>query len=102
VGNVDGVLLRERPAPTARTAEERLIPRGGVVGHHLPPLDASTLRVARGDTLVLATDGLRDGFAEDLKRGDEAGPMAELILARHAKRTDDALVVVARYLGDSR
>ena len=59
VGNVDGVLLR-----SGFSAPEQLLVRGGVVGRRLPSLELSRLTVARGDTLILATDGIQSRFAE--------------------------------------
>jgi serine/threonine protein phosphatase PrpC len=104
VGNVEGVLLRaSRPAtsgPTARS--EGLTSRGGVVGYQLPPLRSSSLRVARGDTLILATDGISSAYSSTSSASPAAGSPREIadgILARHAKKTDDALVLVVRYLG---
>jgi hypothetical protein len=55
--------------------------------------------VARGDTLILATDGIDQGFAGDPGIALAAPPTAERILADHGKETDDALVLVVRYLG---
>jgi hypothetical protein len=52
-----------------------------------------------GDTLVMATDGVRSGFAADLPLHGSPQALADEILARDGKRTDDALVLVARYLG---
>ncbi len=100
VGNVDAVLLRAGSAGSS--AAERLVLRGGVVGRQLPPLGVTVVRVEPGDTLILATDGIREGFEEKLRVSDVAGPTAARILAEHAKGTDDALVVVARYLGACR
>ena len=100
VGSVDGVLLRADRA--ASSPAERLVLRGGVVGRQLPPLGVVVVRVAPGDTLLLATDGIREGFEDKLTVSDVAGPTAARILAEHAKGTDDALVVVARYLGACR
>ena len=94
VGNVDGVLLR-----SGFSAPEQLLVRGGVVGRHLPSLEPSRLTVARGDTLILATDGIQSRFAEDPGVAFAAPPTAERILADHGKETDDALVLVVRYLG---
>ena len=56
VGNVHGVLVR--PDKKAGSPETLLL-RGGVVGDHLPQLQAAVLPVARGDLLVFATDGVR-------------------------------------------
>jgi serine phosphatase RsbU (regulator of sigma subunit) len=94
VGNVDGVLLR-----SGFGAPEQLLVRGGVVGRRLPSLELSRLTVARGDTLILATDGIDHGFAGNLGITVAAPPTAERILADHGKETDDALVLVVRYLG---
>jgi len=97
VGNVEGFLLRANAA--AIPARESVLLRGGVVGYEIPPLRPATHRVAAGDTLVLATDGIRSAFAEGLDVAVPPREMAAGVLARHAKDTDDALVLVARWLG---
>jgi phosphoserine phosphatase RsbX len=94
VGNVDGVLLR-----SGFGAPEQLLVRSGVVGRWLPSLELSRFTVARGDTLILATDGIQSRFAEDPGVAFAAPPTAERILADHGRETDDALVLVVRYLG---
>ena len=93
VGNVDGVLLRCGKPPRA------ILMRGGVVGYKLPSLHLDTIAVSPGDLLVMATDGIRSGFSAGLSIDGSPRELAESILARFAKRTDDAHVVVARYLG---
>src|SRR5881396_3494806 len=57
VGNVETVLLRADPSASRR--REAISRRGGVVGYQLPPLRATALPVSRGDTLIMATDGIR-------------------------------------------
>jgi len=99
VGNVAGALLRAGAAPGF--AGEALLARGGVVGYRLPPLRAGTLRVAPGDVLVLATDGIRSGFTEGLWTAARAQEIAETVLAGFASGSDDAHVLVARYLGEA-
>lgn len=96
VGNVEGVLLYTDPA--ARPARASLVTRGGIVGSELPRLRAEVISVAAGDTLIFATDGLRTGFVDGVP---DAPPqqLAQHILARYGKGTDDALVLVARYVG---
>jgi negative regulator of sigma-B (phosphoserine phosphatase) len=69
------------------------------VGLQLPPFCGGVLPVAQGDTLVLATDGIHSGFAEGLRREESPQQLADHILVRDAKGTDDALVLVARYQG---
>lgn len=93
VGNVDAVLLR-RSGPDAAIAT-----RGGVVGYQLPPLRSSSLSISHGDLLIMATDGLRGGFTDGVESDDAPQDVADSILARFAKGSDDAHVVVVRYLG---
>jgi len=98
VGNVEGVLLRADPRAAPR--QESLLLRSGVVGHELPPLAALLLGVEAGDTLVFATDGVRPEFAADLNAQVPPQRLADLILTRYQKGSDDALVLVARVRGD--
>jgi serine phosphatase RsbU (regulator of sigma subunit) len=97
VGNVEGMLVRADAK--AHPARESVLLRGGVLGYELPPLRASVIPVFRGDTLILSTDGIRHGFAEELTLRDSPQQIADRILAHSGKGTDDALVLVARYLG---
>ncbi len=97
VGNVEGILLRAPGA--AAPSRESIALRGGIVGYRLPPLTAATLCVSPGDTLVMASDGIRSGFVAHLAARDDPQEMAESILARYARGSDDALVLVARYVG---
>ena len=97
IGNVQGALRRFR-WPLDQT-EELLFLRAGVVGSQLPPLQASVLPVVPGDMLVLATDGVESGFAPRIDSREAATRTAQAILDRYNKRTDDALVLVARYQG---
>jgi len=94
IGNVDGVLLRTNGQPA-----EAIVGRGGVVGYQIPALREKTVRVSPGDTLIMTTDGIRGGFIGELVIDDSPQALAELILARFAKGSDDAHVMVARYLG---
>ncbi len=97
VGNVVGVLLRRSETPVP--VEKSLLLRAGVVGLQLPPsLDADSVRVSEGDTLVFATDGIDSNFARGLAASQPPQKAAESILAHHCKTTDDALVLVVRFL----
>jgi negative regulator of sigma-B (phosphoserine phosphatase) len=55
--------------------------------------------VAVGDTLIFTTDGIRNGFnvAPHLKNPPQK--IATQILSEESKGNDDALVLVARYVG---
>jgi phosphoserine phosphatase RsbX len=97
LGNVEGILFR---APSnARLGREALVLRGGVVGSRLPSIRAASLPVGPGDTLIFATDGIRADFSEHAQLGQTPRQLADRILASCAKASDDALVLVARYLG---
>lgn len=97
VGNVEGRLLRAKV--DAGYPSESVLLRSGLIGLQLPPLQASVLPVAPGDLLVLATDGIRYGFDVRIRPGESPRQIADSILKEHFKGTDDALVLVARYLG---
>ncbi len=99
VGNVAAMLLRT--GSTDHSRRESLLLRGGVVGFQLPALSEEVLAVAPGDTLLLATDGVRPGFAEGLVLGPPPQELAERILAQHLKGSDDALVLVVQFLGSA-
>jgi hypothetical protein len=96
VGNVEGFLLHRNTA--LAHGQEALLLRGGVIGDRLPTLSTSTLRVGHGDVLIFATDGIRPGFTEHINGEEVPQRMAEKILDQYGRDTDDALVLVARYL----
>jgi serine/threonine protein phosphatase PrpC len=98
VGNVDAVLIRASPEVYPRA--EHVLLRAGVIGHRLPPLYAAVLTVGDGDTLVMATDGVRGGFAQAVRNGDDPQETADRILAGFSTRSDDALVLVGRFKAD--
>jgi negative regulator of sigma-B (phosphoserine phosphatase) len=97
VGNVEGVLLSMDVNHRHRQAFMML--RGGVVGYQLPPLRATVVPIRHGDTLILATDGIRSGFATRVNLSQTPQHMAADILARYDKGTDDAMVLVVRWHG---
>jgi len=100
VGNVRGILLPG--GGTWSDKEDSLLQRPGVVGSHLPRLQAAVVPLTAGDTVVFSTDGIEDGYDRASVRGLPPQRAADLILARHAKRNDDALVLIARYRGNAR
>jgi phosphoserine phosphatase RsbX len=97
VGNVEGRLLRAdiESSPT----HESLVQRGGVIGYQLPSLRGTVIPVAPGDTLLFFTDGIESGFTVVLPLVGPPQRVAEHIMAQHRRGTDDALVLVARYIG---
>jgi serine phosphatase RsbU (regulator of sigma subunit) len=95
IGNVEGRLIRA----TGRHLNESVLLRGGVVGYQLPPLQVSLLPVAPGDLLIFATDGVDAAFDGHVDVSESPARMSERILNEYFKGSDDALVLVARYLG---
>ncbi len=99
VGNVTGMIVRPGDS-VDEPARDFVLLRGGVVGHLLPGLRPSVMQVAPGDLFILATDGISIEFMTEERLTQPPQGIAERILARHAVRTDDALVLVARYIGE--
>jgi phosphoserine phosphatase RsbX len=99
VGNVQGVLMRADAKNG--NAQESLLLRAGVVGSQLPALQGTVLPIARGDTLFLATDGVRSDFSMTLSARENPQRAADRILAQYRSGNDDALVLVARLTGIS-
>jgi phosphoserine phosphatase RsbX len=100
VGNVGGLLVHS--AEGGKRANDALMLSNGVVGLRLPPLHPTAVKVAPGDTLVFATDGIRAGFEERMIIFEKPDETAQCILARDGLETDDALVLVATYQGRPR
>jgi phosphoserine phosphatase RsbX len=92
VGNVEAWLFgRGRPAA--------LLLRPGVVGEALPPAQPVREQLRRGDVVVLVSDGVGSGFVDAFEAIGSPQRIADAILDGYARESDDAVVVVARYLG---
>ncbi len=104
IGNVDGQLLHINASTPTRAS---LLMRSGVVGYQLPPLHAYRRSVSAGDLLIFTTDGIHSDFVTSISVNDPllhhqpVQEIADRLLARFGKMTDDALVLVIRYLGTS-
>jgi hypothetical protein len=97
VGNVEAMLFHRGPGHIFKP--DRLLLRNGIVGYRLPPIRAEVLPVKPLDTLILVTDGIDPAFDEGVNLDDDPKTIADGVLARHHTGDDDALVLVARYLG---
>jgi len=93
VGNVEAMMLR------ADGTREALSLRSGVVGYQIPSLRVVSLPILPGDLLIFVTDGIDGAFSQDIQPGESPDIVAANILSLYAKETDDALTLVARYLG---
>jgi len=99
VGNVQGMLVRA--GARKGKVQETLLLRGGVVGAQLPPLQATVLPIAAGDTLVFATDGIRGSFIETLSPLESPQHAADRVLQGYRRGNDDALIFFGRFTGAS-
>lgn len=97
VGNVEARFVRAGAGIDAR--HDSPVVLGGVVGYNLPQVRMGTVPLEPGDAVVLATDGVAADYSASLEPGVPAQQLAERVLERHGKGTDDALAVVVRYLG---
>jgi len=97
VGNVQGVLMRANA--NGGNAQESLLLRAGVIGSQLPSLQATVLPISRGDTVIFATDGIRNDFSSTLSPRENPQRAADRILQQYRSGNDDALVLVARLTG---
>lgn len=95
VGNVGGMLLRADLGN--RPSRITLVPSAGFIGAEQTRPTSRSVPLALGDTVVLFSDGVRDGFAESLVLSNSPQEIADFVITRHVKGNDDALVLVARY-----
>jgi phosphoserine phosphatase RsbX len=96
VGNVEARLVRG--AAVYGDRHDSALVLGGVVGYNLPAIRPSSFDLRRGDAVAFATDGIETDFSASLTPGLPAQKLAERILERHARDTDDALAAVVRYV----
>ena len=97
VGNVEARLVRGAAVYGER--HESALVLGGVVGYNLPAFRPATTELRPGDAVAFATDGIEADYSVSLAPGVPAQRLAERILERHVKGTDDALAVVVRFVG---
>jgi hypothetical protein len=100
IGNVEGVRLRIGEG--AEVSTESIPLRGGVVGYQLPIVRPALSSLRPLDTLIFATDGVQSGFVKGLTARHlsvQPQQLADHLLDAYGKDTDDALVLVVRYLG---
>jgi negative regulator of sigma-B (phosphoserine phosphatase) len=96
VGNVEGVLVRVDP----KVKRQSIIQHGGIVGYQLPRLPpVENIALHPGDRLCFATDGIKNGFAESVNLKDTVEKIAAQVLVKFEDVRDDALVLVAEYVG---
>lgn len=96
IGNVEGILVYA--APDAK--RQAIIQHGGIVGYQLPRVPPiGSLPLHPGDRLCFATDGIKSGFAEAVSLKDPVEESAARVLEKYEDVRDDALVLIAEFVG---
>ncbi|WP_348536799.1 stage II sporulation protein M [Nocardia carnea] len=98
VGNVDSQVVTV--GPTGPQISATVLQSGGIVGYRLPPnLQPQTVPVRPGDLLLMSTDGVVVEPDAGIDLAASTADIARELVDRHAKDTDDALVLAARVRG---
>lgn len=100
IGNVRANLLAKGVSGVQVRSSARLV--GGIVGYRIPETrPAQVVPIRTGDLLMLTSDGISDDYLEHIDFAASATDIAEQVLIKHAKDTDDAMVLAARHRGIS-
>jgi serine phosphatase RsbU (regulator of sigma subunit) len=98
IGNVSANLVAKSASGVQLRSSARLT--GGIVGYRIPEISpAQVVPIRTGDLLVIASDGITDDHLDHIDFAAPARDIAEQILAKHAKESDDALVLAVRHRG---
>lgn len=98
VGNVQGILV---PGGNSNGKDyQSLVSRKGIVGYKLPSLQASVLPISVGDMLIFTTDGVQNSYIDNVDANNEPQEVVEFIASNYFKKSDDALILAARFLGE--
>lgn len=98
VGNVTANLVAKDVTGTRIRSAARLT--AGIVGYRIAEITpAQLVQIRAGDLIVIATDGLAADHLQHIDFAASATTIADELLCRYARETDDATVLVARHRG---
>ena len=98
VGNVTADLVAKAATGIQVRSSARLA--AGIVGYRIPEIPpAQVIPIRAGDLIVVATDGIAEDHLQHIDFAASATVIAKELLSRHAKGTDDAMVLTARHRG---
>lgn len=101
VGNVSANLVAKTVSGIQVRSAARLA--AGIVGYRIPEITpAQVVPIRTGDLIIIASDGIADDHLGYLDFAATAPVIADQILGKHAKETDDAMVLAARHRGGLR
>jgi negative regulator of sigma-B (phosphoserine phosphatase) len=100
VGNVTADLVVKAATGVQLRSSARLT--GGIVGYRIPEIrPAQVVPIRAGDLMIISTDGIAEDHLQHIDFAASAPVIAKELLSRHAKDTDDAMVLTARHRGVS-
>lgn len=100
VGNVVANLVAKDATGVHIRSSARLA--AGIVGYRIPEIrPAQVISLRAGDLIVMATDGITEDHLDHIDFAGSATVIAEEILSKYAKESDDAMVLAARHRGKS-
>jgi phosphoserine phosphatase RsbX len=100
VGNVTANLVAKAATGIKIRSSARLA--AGIVGYRIPEISpAQVVPIRTGDLLIIASDGIAEDHLDHIDFAAPATAIAEQILTKHAKESDDATVLAARHRGAS-
>ncbi len=100
VGNVTAHLVAKAPTGIHVRSSARLA--GGIVGYRMPEIrPAQVVSIRTGDLLVMRTDGINEDYLDHIDFSSSSVVIAEELLDKDARETDDAMVLAARHRGIS-
>jgi serine phosphatase RsbU (regulator of sigma subunit) len=101
VGNVAADLVAKAATGIHVRSSARL--SAGIVGYRIPPeiKPVQVVSIRAGDLIVMTSDGIAEDHLEHIDFAASATVIADEILGKHAKETDDAMVLAARHRGAS-
>jgi serine phosphatase RsbU (regulator of sigma subunit) len=100
VGNVTANLVAKAATGIKVRSSARLA--AGIVGYRIPEISpAQVVPMRTGDLLIISSDGIAENHLDHIDFAAPATAIAEQILTKHAKESDDAMVLAARHRGAS-
>jgi phosphoserine phosphatase RsbX len=100
VGNVTANLVAKSASGIHVRSSARLA--AGIVGYRIPEISpAQVIPIRTGDLLIIVSDGIAEDHLDHIDFAAPATVIAEQILGKHAKESDDAMVLAARHRGAS-
>jgi len=100
IGNVTADLVAKHP--TGVEVRSSALLAAGIVGYRIPPtLSTHQVSISAGDLLIISSDGIAEDHLDSIDFAAHATTIAEQLVDRYGKETDDALVLAARHRGTS-